>query len=60
MEADQYRVVWTRSAQPRPRAIVAEILLVVKRYRIIFHVAAKEVVIDTIVFPYEVFRPEYL
>jgi plasmid stabilization system protein ParE len=32
----------------------------VKRYRIIFHLWANEVIIDTIMYPYEVFRPEML
>jgi len=34
--------------------------LIVKRYRIILHIIANEVIIDTIVFPYEIFRPERL
>jgi plasmid stabilization system protein ParE len=34
--------------------------LPVKRYRVIFHIAGEEVIIDTIVFPYQVFRPEQL
>lgn len=32
--------------------------LPVKRYRIIFHIIDGEVIIDTIVFPYQVFQPK--
>jgi len=31
-----------------------------KRYRIIFHLWTNEVITDTIMYPYEVFRPEML
>jgi plasmid stabilization system protein ParE len=34
--------------------------LPVKRYRVIFHILGNEVIIDTIAFPYQVFRPEML
>lgn len=34
--------------------------LIVKRYRIIFHVTLEEVIIDTIIYPYQVFHPEKL
>ena len=34
--------------------------LPVKRYRIIFHIIGNEVIIDTIAFPYQIFRPEML
>ena len=34
--------------------------LLVKRYRIIFHIDRNQVLIDTIVFPYQRFRPESL
>jgi plasmid stabilization system protein ParE len=34
--------------------------LLVKRYRIIFHIIGDEVIIDTIVYPYRIFRPEML
>jgi plasmid stabilization system protein ParE len=34
--------------------------LPVKRYRIIFHIIGDEVIIDTIAFPYQIFRPEML
>lgn len=34
--------------------------LLVKRYRVIFHIIGGEVVIDTIVYPYQIFRPEML
>lgn len=34
--------------------------LSVKRYRIIFHIIDDEVIIDTIVYSYQIFRPEML
>jgi len=34
--------------------------LVVKRYRVIFHVNTDEVIIATIVYPYQIFRSEKL
>jgi plasmid stabilization system protein ParE len=34
--------------------------LLVKRYRVIFHIVSNQVIIDTIIFPYQIFRPEKL
>jgi plasmid stabilization system protein ParE len=34
--------------------------LLVKRYRVIFHIINDEVIVDTVLFPYQVFRPEML
>lgn len=34
--------------------------LLIKRYRIIFHIVRQEVIIDTIVYPYQMFRPDLL